>query len=323
MKKRLTGRQRKHEQQAGNRTKKVWKVPGLAYRILIYCMLVIFAALALIQVATESFSEILGIVFYVLSAISMVLSVYCLIWDIPNIRGGYKNRLIPGIQNNALANKITHDSGYRLLVSTEMGLALNLVFGIFNGAIGIFSRSAWYGTMAFYYMLLGVMRFWAVRYHNHVVKKKKYTAEKALLKEICIYRTCSVLTVFMAATLGGAVILLVRAEGGKTYPGFTIYAFALYTFVKSGIAIKNRVKASRQSSPILIAVRNIGYVDAFVSILTLQSAMFASFGDMNDSVSKMMNGLTGAAVCFVVLSTGIAGIIFSRRMKKEAKQKHR
>jgi len=55
-------------------------------------------------------------------------------------------------------------------------------------------------------------------------------------------------------------------------------------------------------------IRKIGYMDACVSILTLQTAMFATFGNHQRELEKMMNGITGAAVCLIVLGMGIQGI---------------
>lgn len=45
-----------------------------------------------------------------------------------------------------------------------------------------------------------------------------------------------------------------------------------------------------------------------VSILTLQTAMFAAFGNGEEGLIRQMNGMTGAVVCLMVLGLGIQGI---------------
>ena len=69
--------------------------------------------------------------------------------------------------------------------------------------------------------------------------------------------------------LDGAVVLLVHNEGGKSYPGTLVLAVGAYTFYKIIMSVIHMVKAKRLKSPLLVAVRNIGYVDALVSMLSL------------------------------------------------------
>lgn len=110
--------------------------------------------------------------------------------------------------------------------------------------------------------------------------------------EIRIYRKNSVLFLFMTIVLAGMVILLVDAQGGKQYPGFTIYAAALYMFYKMGAAIAHLIKERNRKSPVLMILRKVGYIDACVSMLTLQTAMFAAFGGERWFM-RYMNGISG------------------------------
>lgn len=141
-------------------------------------------------------------------------------------------------------------------------------------------------------------------------------AEKWLADEISIYRRCGMMFVIMTAALCGTVILILNEEGGKRYPGFVIYAVAAYTFYKSIMSIINLVKVRKFRSPLLMAIRDIGYVDACVSILSLQTAMFASFGNGQEALIKRMNGMTGFGVCLMVLGTGVHSICLAKKMKR-------
>ena len=77
----------------------------------------------------------------------------------------------------------------------------------------------------------------------------------------------------------------------------------------------------KRKSPLLSITRRIGYIDACVSILTLQTAMFASFADGEEELIKLMNGITGTVVCVMVLGLGIQGIYSSRKEKQFAKRR--
>ncbi len=62
-------------------------------------------------------------------------------------------------------------------------------------------------------------------------------------------------------------------------------------------------------------IRNIGFADALVSILSLQTAMFASFGGDNEFI-RPMNAATGTVVCLMILIMGIRMIRMAAKEKK-------
>lgn len=310
---------RKYEK--SEQRKKKFPLPPVGCRILIYIAAIVFSVLALVQVALEPFSALLGIACYVMAAITLAASCYCFIFDIRIVRNSVKGKVLPGIQNNPKAKRIFSDTRYRTFLMMDVSFILNLIFAAFNGVLGILNHSMWAGIMAFYYLILGLMRSRAIQYNRQSTKMQD--PHKVLKKGISIYRNCSFLLVLMTLGLAVAVVLLVREQGGKHYPGFTIYAFALYAFVKIILAVKNRIQASRSNSPIRIAIQNIGYIDALVSILMLQTALLETFGgsDMSADMSAVMNGITGGVVCFLTSFTGIFGIFSARKMRRQLREK--
>lgn len=280
-------------------------------RLFLYVGTIIFGALALIHAIMETFHFMLGIVFYVCAAITLFASCYYMALDVRyNIRG----KMIPRMETNPLINRVTKDYRYRTVLFAIPGLIQNLIFAIFNGVIGIVSGSTWFITMALYYMLLSAMRFSAVKYEKNQ-SKQKLTKER-VLDELLVSKRCGILLIVMTIILGGAVILMVTLEEGKHYPGVTIYAVAAYTFYKIIISIINVVKARKLKSPLLMTIRNIGHMDACVSILLLQTAMFAAFGGENRVLIRAMNGITGTVVCCIILMLGVYEIRLSTQMEK-------
>lgn len=226
-------------------------------------------------------------------------------------------------------DRLVKDGYFRTIVIALLGMALNLIYALFNGVIGVTRHSAWYGSLSAYYTFLCVMRFLAVFYAKDVYITKKSTTKKSITKnsitkklitkkpitkksktnlkerEWKTYRNCGFLLSLVSTALAGAVIMLVFGEGGKSYPGVMIYAVATYTFVKMGIAIKNMIQARKQKSYLMMTLRNISYSDALVSMLSLQTALFVSFGKPEDKFTFIMNTLTGIAVCMMILALGI------------------
>lgn len=50
------------------------------------------------------------------------------------------------------------------------------------------------------------------------------------------------------------------------------------------------LNAGKRQSPLMMIIRKIEYIDACVSILMLQTAMFASFGNPQEELAQMLSG---------------------------------
>lgn len=290
------------------------KIPRLSLkcRLQLYAVTVILAVISLIDTISEILPRFAGIIINVLAAGTLLTTCYYLAGD---IRHGVKEKAMRGIQSNSFASHMAGDYRYRTVVFAVPGLILNLIFAVFNGGMGIAGRSAWFGTLSVYYGLLSMMRFHVVMYDRKTSKLER--TKPVELEELLVYRNCGILFIIMTAALIGAVILLQQSKGGKHYPGVAIFAVAAYTFYKAIVSVINLVKAGKMRTPLLMAIRDIGYIDACVSVLTLQTAMFAAFGDGQMELERMMTGMTGFAVCLMVLVMGLHCIRDSSRRKKE------
>ena len=82
-------------------------------------------------------------------------------------------------------------------------------------------------------------------------------------------------------------------------------AMAAYTFTKITLATIKLIKARCSTSATLIALRNISFADAFVSIFALQRSMLASFEGMTEAEIAIMNATLGSAVCVIVFLLGL------------------
>lgn len=289
------------------------KVPGLriGFRLLLYIITLFFCVLSIAETIYGYFHFAVDIVIYVIAACSLTAACYYLIQD---LRGGVKEIIRVVTEGNELANRLYSDYRYRTVLFTLFSFLLNIVYAVSNGVYGIVNRSPWMGTLCAYYIFLSIMRFDTVRYERKVSKQK--LDRDLLIQELNVYRNTGILLVLITIALGGAVILLVNEEGGKSYDGYMIFAVALYTFYKAIISVINILRARKMKSPLLVTIRNIGYADALVSVLSLQTAMFASFGENSDVDPLMMNGITGACVCIMILAIGIYMICSSGRKKK-------
>ena len=163
------------------------------------------------------------------------------------------------------------------------------------------------------------MRFILVQYDwkNSAIEKTTEIKQR----ELSVYQNCGILFLVLTAALLAAVVQMVYLDKSHSYPGTLIFAVAAYTFYKIIIAIVNRVKAGRLKSPLLLTIRDIGYADAVVSLLSLQTAMFVSFGSEEQVSRRIMNSMTGGAVCVMIFIMGIYMIFSAGKQKNSIMKK--
>lgn len=231
-----------------------------------------------------------------------------------------KQRLILFFNRKKEGKRVTieeyRDKTFR---SAMAGLGLNILFAVFYAVLGIVIRSAWFGTLAAYYILLAVMQWNIIKCNEKV--SAMADAKERIPEELAVYKKGGISFLIMTIVLMGAVVLLLTVEEGKSYPGFTIYAVATYTFYRITMSIIHVIKTRKMKSVLLMAVRDVGYVESLVSMLILQTALISAFGDGNLQTAHLMNGLTGGGVCLLVLATGVNEIVQSVRLTKKHREK--
>ena len=212
-----------------------------------------------------------------------------------------------------LGARYLNDVRFRTEVSLYQGFFINLLYIGMKMVSGIYYRSVWFISLAVYYILLAVMRFLLFR------RGKMKQADNQATEEWHRYRLCGIVLLLMNQALAGIVVFMVYQNRGYDYPGLLIYAMATYSFYAVILAAVNLVKFRKHKSPVLSAAKVINLVSAMVSILSLETAMIAQFGNSDDlAFRRLMTGATGGGICTIVLAMAIFMIVRStQEMKKQ------
>lgn len=281
--------------------------------LLVYLVAAVVCILSVIQPQKNILPQSVGIIVYILAAVSLVAACMCIYRD---LRKGIIERLLLMIKKTSYGARFLEDYTFRTILTTLPTFLINVVYTVYNGVIGIANQSEWFITMAVYYSLLGIMRYCAV---NTERKISRMTDPKLIRKkELSVIRTDGILLLLLNLALSGVVLLTIAKGTAKTYSEIMVISIAAYTFYKITMAVINMVKVRKMQSPILITIRNIGVADALVSMLTLQTTMLASFQDTSSIDANRMNGITGLAVCILIALLGASMIYYaSKRILKD------
>lgn len=222
--------------------------------------------------------------------------------------------IIRFIENTKRENRIIRrymaDPALRVKVSLYSSLTINTAYAIFQLGLGFYHSSFWFYSLAVYYILLAVMRFFLLR----DVKLASFDSGENIVSELKRYRFCGISLVLMNVALAGIVFFIAWQNRGFEHHFITTIALAAFTFASLTIAIVNAVRYRKYNSPLFSAAKAISLASAAVSMLTLESAMLSAFGkDGQESFRLIMTSLTGAAVCIFVLVMAIYMIINSNK----------
>lgn len=254
-----------------------------------------------------------------ISYAAYTLSAYALIITITGMAGIV--RLIrQKIENHPLAKKVISipifekylkEVKFRTETSLYQGLFINLLYVALKFGSGIYYRSIWFVSLAVYYLLLAVMRFSLL----HYVRSRKDDR----VSEWKRYRFCGIVLLFMNQALAAIVVIVVEQNKGFEYAGFLIYAMALYAFYAVITSVINVVKFRKYGSPIMSAAKAINLTAAVVSMLSLETAMLAQFGEDDVKFRQIMTSATGAGVCVIVLGMAVFMIAKSTKILKKTR----
>lgn len=219
------------------------------------------------------------------------------------------------IYRSPIGSRYMTDQVFRTRISLNLSLAINLLYVGINLWSWHILRSWWFMVLAVYYVIMAVMRFLLVRY----VQTRRIGTD--LLGEWKCSRICAAILLLINLSLSGAVLMILYRNRGYDYPSVMIYVIAMYTFYSTIHAILDIIKYRKLGSPILSTTKIIGLSAALVSMLNLETAMFAQFGkDMSVADQRIFIILTGAGVSITVVTLSV--ILITKATKEIRREQH-
>lgn len=291
-----------------------WKKIGkklLFPPIWLMLLLAVVSAVLLVTVFVKRWDQqVIAYFTYVLSFYTLsVVTLFC-VMVLPKQYGVLKQK----IYDHPLGNRYMTDRVFRTQISLYLSWTISLLYVGINLWSWTFSHSWWFVVLAIYYVIMAIMRFLLVRY----VRIRKIGT--SILDEWKRSRLCAYILLLVNLSLSGAVLMILYQNRGYDYPGILIYVMAMYTFYSTTHAIVDMVKYRALGSPVMSTAKIVSLSAALVSMLNLETAMFAQFGaDMAQKDQNLMIILTGAGISITVVTLSVILIVKAtkeiRRMK--------
>ena len=281
-----------------------WKKIGkklLFPPIWLMVILVILSAVALTFVFVKGMEQsIPAYIVYVLAFYTLsVVTVFC-VMVLPKQYSTIKQK----IYDHPLGNRFLTDRVFRIHVSLSVSFVINMLYVGINLWSWHTLKSYWFMVLAVYYVIMAVMRFLLVRY----VRIQKIGT--SILGEWKRSRICAYILLLINLSLSGAVLMILYQHRGYDYPGMMIYVMALYTFYALTMSVVDIVKYRKMGSPVMSTAKIVSLSAALVSLLNLETAIFAQFGgNMTPENQRIFIILTGAGVSITVVTLSVILIV--------------
>lgn len=211
-----------------------------------------------------------------------------------------------------------NDPILRIKVSLTGNVLWNGAYAVLQLGLGIYHSSSWFYSLAAYYLLLAIMRFFLVRYSFcHRLGEK-------MRPELAKYRACGWVLLLMNLTLSAIMLYMIREQRFVRHHEITTIAMATYTFTTLTVAIINVIRYRRYNSPAMSASRAVSLAAACMSMLTLENTMLATFGGdgMTPEIQTLFLGLSGGAISIFIIAMAIYMIVQANRKIKYMENKN-
>lgn len=197
------------------------------------------------------------------------------------------------------------DARLRVSISLYGTLIFNTAYAVLQLGLGFWHHTFWYFSLAVYYFLLAIMRFFLVRH------TRRHTAGEKMLSELKKYRSCGIIFLFMNLAVAVMIFFMVYWDRTFVHHEITTITIATYTFTVMTFAIINTVRYKKYNSPVYSASKAISLASACVSMLTLEATMLTTFGDgtMDAFTRKLMLALSGGAISVFIVGMAIYMIV--------------
>ena len=274
-------------------------------------ILVIISAVALTLIFVKGMEEsVPAYIAYVLAFYTLtIVTVFCAM-VLPKQYSTIKKK----IYDNPLGNRYMTDRVFRTNVSLSVSFVISMLYVGINLWSWHMLGSYWFMVLAVYYVIMAVMRYLLVRY----VRIQKIGTN--ILSEWKRSRICAYILLLINLSLSGAVLMILYQHRGYDYPGIMIYVMAMYTFYALTMSIVDIVKYRKMGSPIMSTAKIVSLSAALVSMLNLETAMFAQFGgEMSPENQQVFIILTGAGISITVVTLSVILIV---RATKEIRREN-
>lgn len=211
------------------------------------------------------------------------------------------------MENNAIHKKVEsflkrqkQDYIFNTIIGSLMSFCVTVLFALYNGFLGIHNLSVWHGSICVFYLLLAMIR-------GTILLTKKNNIKRDEIKRNYYSRRTFIISAVMLLILNLALILpislmviLEKPVNMGLIPAITMATYTTYRIIIASIHMNKQRRISR-NDPLVAELRIINFIEALVSVLTLQNTLIVVNQTASDSNDMLILSAVSSAVIYLVI----------------------
>ena len=193
---------------------------------------------------------------------------------------------------------------YKTYVTAGGSFMVTLAFAFYNGYLGIHHASIWYGTICVYYIMLTLLRGSIITTAKRIPQRK---AQETARNNAAL--VISFLLLILNISLIVPVSIMVKQQKPVSLTLIPAIAMATYTTYKAVMASVHLKRRKATSDSLVWLLRTISFIDALVSILTLQNTLIMVKSDGEGLGMLPLTAITSAFVWGAALLLSLNAIV--------------
>lgn len=201
---------------------------------------------------------------------------------------------------NQVLKKRRKDYDFKTITSSILSFAVTLAFAFYNGFWGIYLLSVWHGSICGFYLLLVAIRGMIL-----MTEKKNETRSESE-REYCrkrIFNISAIMLLVLNLALIVPISLMAMFEKPVNMgliPAIAMAAYTTYKLTMASIHIRKQ-KYDSHNNILVTELRTINFIDALVSILTLQNTLIMVNQAKSDIDNMLVLSAVSSAVIYIVI----------------------
>lgn len=185
-------------------------------------------------------------------------------------------------------------------LSAGVSLGVTALFALYHGYLGLYYTSVWHGSIGIFYLLLMVIRGTILLTEKQNQRRPTSAQDRYRRRAFLI---SSLLLLVMDLALFWPITMMVVLDKPVSMGLTPAIAMAAYTTWKITMAsIHMNQQRRRSGGNILVAeLRTVNFIDALVSILTLQNTLIMVNRAAADENSMLPVSAASSAIIYVVI----------------------
>lgn len=198
-----------------------------------------------------------------------------------------------------------NDNSYKAMMSAVISFVFTAVFTLYHGYLGLRYSSVWHSSICVFYLLLMLMR------GSILLTEHRNQARPEIKRNLCrrwtfLITSALLLILDLALMLPIALmVVLAKPVTMRLTPAIAMAAYTTWKIVMASIHV-GRQKRCPSSNILVSELRTINFIDALVSILTLQNTLIVvnqTGGNSNDMFQ--VSAGSSAIIYIVIVSISI------------------